>query len=124
MTRDQDVQAFIRATFRSIWSLETLVLLRRDSTRWWVRSEIVSALRASDLVVSQSLERLCIAGLVIVEEPDRARYQPVDAALENSVEAALNLYARSPDSVRRMIVAAASPGLAAFADSFRLKKDR
>ena len=30
---------------------------------------------------------------------------------------------RSPDAVRRMIVAATSPGITAFADSFRLRKD-
>lgn len=124
MSGDQDIAGFIRASFRSIWSLETLILLRKESSRWWVKSEIVSALRASDLVVSQSLEGLCIAGLVIVGETDRARYQPVNEALERSVQATLDLYARSPDAVRRMIVTSSSPGLAAFAQSFRLKKDR
>ena len=123
MASDQEVESFIRTTFRSIWSLETLLLLRRDSERWWTRSDIVTALRASDLVVSNSLERLCIAGLVMVEEGGTARYQPVDAALDELVEGAQQFYARSPDAVRRMIVASANPGLTAFADSFRLKKD-
>lgn len=123
MPSDQEVESFIRTTFRSIWALETLLLLRRDPDRWWQRTDIVSALRASDLVVSQSLERLCIAGLVMVEEGGTARYQPVDPALDALVEAAAALYARGPDAVRRTIVASANPGLAAFADSFRLKKD-
>ena len=123
MASDQEVESFIRATFRSIWSLETLLLLRRDPERWWTRDDIVMALRASDLVVSNSLERLCISGLVMVEEGGTARYQPVDPGLEDLVEGAQQLYARSPDAVRRMIVAAANPGLTAFADSFRLKKD-
>lgn len=123
MASDQEVESFIRATFRSIWSLETLLLLRRDPERWWTRAEIVAALRASDLVVSNSLDRLCVAGLVMVEEGGTARYQPVDPALDELVEGAAQLYARGPDAVRRMIVAAANPGITAFADSFKLKKD-
>ena len=123
MASDQEVESFIRATFRSTWSLETLLLLRRDSERWWTRGDIVTALRASDLVVSQSLERLYIAGLVMVEEGGTARYQPVDPALDALVEGTEQYYARSPDAVRRMIVAASNPGITAFADSFRLKKD-
>ena len=123
MASDQEVESFIRTAFRSIWSLETLLLLRRDSERWWTRDDIVTALRASDLVVSNSLERLCVAGLVMLEEGGTTRYQPVDPALDELVEGAQQLYARSPDAVRRMIVASANPGLTAFADSFRLKKD-
>jgi hypothetical protein len=123
MTSDQEVESFIRATFRSTWSLETLLLLRREPERWWTRGDIVMALRASDLVVSNSLERLCVAGLVMVEEGGTARYQPVDPALDSLVDGAEQFYARSPDAVRRMIVAAANPGITAFADSFRLKKD-
>ena len=53
MASDEEVTTFIRATFRSIWSLETLLLLRRDPERWWSRSDIIAALRASDLVVEQ-----------------------------------------------------------------------
>ena len=123
MTSEQEVENFIKATFLSTWSLETLLLLRRDAERWWTHGDIVAALRASDLVVSNSLERLCIAGLVMVEERGTARYQPVDPALDDLVEAAEQLYARSPDAVRRMIVATANPGITAFANSFRLKKD-
>ena len=123
MASDQEVESFIRTTFGSIWSLETLLLLRSDRDRWWSRDDIVTALRDSDLVVSQSLERLCIAGLVMVEEGGTAHYQPVDPTLDDQVKAAQQLYGRSPDAVRRMIVAAANPGITAFADSFRLKKD-
>jgi len=39
------------------------------------------------------------------------------------VEAAIGLYARSPDQVRRLIVAQSVPGATAFADAFRLRKD-
>jgi hypothetical protein len=39
------------------------------------------------------------------------------------LEATRALYARSPDKVRRLIVAAGAGGLTAFADAFRIRKD-
>ena len=44
-------------------------------------------------------------------------------AREELIDAAIQLYAKSPDKVRRLIISAASPGLTAFADAFRLRKD-
>ena len=123
MPADQEVASFIRATFRSIWSLELLFLLRTERERLWSRPEMVARLRASDLVVNQGLDQLVTGGLVVIEEDGRARYQPVPGSLDGTVEAAQRYYSKSPDAVRRLIVAAANPGLAAFADSFRLKKD-
>ena len=32
-------------------------------------------------------------------------------------------YLKSPDAIRRLIVSAANPGAAAFADAFRLRKE-
>ena len=43
--------------------------------------------------------------------------------MDKLVEQAEALYATSPDAVRRMIVAASNPGITAFADAFRLRKD-
>jgi hypothetical protein len=39
------------------------------------------------------------------------------------MDKATALYAKSPDAVRRLIISAATPGITAFADSFRLRKD-
>jgi H+/Cl- antiporter ClcA len=39
------------------------------------------------------------------------------------VDRVAELYARRPDEVRRIIVASAAGGLAAFADAFRFRKD-
>ena len=49
-----------------------------------------------------------------------ARLRPISTGWSSAAEA---LYAKSPDAVRRMIVAAANPGITAFADAFRLRKD-
>jgi hypothetical protein len=73
--------------------------------------------------VSQALESLVAAGLVTVGEDGEALYRPIsedDAKLIEETEA---LFARRPDTIRRLIVAASRPGLTAFADAFRLGRD-
>jgi hypothetical protein len=123
MSSDQELQTFIRSTFRSVWSLELLIFLRKGGDRAWAREELVSGLRASDSIVAQSVESLVAAGLVATEGEGQVRYLPASPDLDRSAAEAEAFYGRSPDAVRRMIVMAASGGLAAFADAFRLRKD-
>ena len=123
MPSREDVPSFIRDTFRSVWGLELLCFLRQNRTRNLSHAEMVAELRGSDLVVSQGLATLSAAGLIVVEADGSARYAPASDDLDSLVEQAEALYASSPDAVRRMIVAAANPGITAFADAFRLRKD-
>jgi hypothetical protein len=123
MPSQLDVSSFIRATFRSVWALELLCFLRQDRERSLSHEEMVAGLRGSDLVVSQSVDSLNAAGLVLAGADGSARYCPASDDLDALVEAAAALYAKSPDAVRRTIVAAANPAITAFADAFRLRKD-
>jgi hypothetical protein len=84
---------------------------------------MVAGLRGSELVVTQSLDTLAAAGLVLADADGSARYRPASDELDRLVERTEALYASSPDAVRRTIVAAANPGITAFADAFRLRKD-
>ena len=120
MAESEEVAGFIRSSFRSVWSLEVLLLLKQEP-RQWTPQEIVDALRASELIVAQSLDSLAAAGLVAIEADGGASYRPAPS-LTPLADAVESLYARSPDAVRRLIVGAPS-GLAAFADAFRLRKD-
>ncbi|HZG07516.1 MAG TPA: hypothetical protein VEZ70_00890 [Allosphingosinicella sp.] len=122
MPSSEQLASFIRSSFRSVWSLELLLLLKREQ-RCWDRGEIVAALRASDLVVHQSLDSLTAAGLVTVDGEGRAAYSPASDSVGALVDRTESFYARSPDAVRRLIVSAATGGIAAFADAFRLRKD-
>ena len=123
MPSEEDVSTFIRSTFRSVWALELLCFLRQDRERSLSHQEMVAGLRGSDLVVSQSVDSLTAAGLVIGEADGSARYNPASEGLDQLADRASALYARSPDAVRRMIVGAANPSIIAFADAFRLWKD-
>lgn len=122
MPDNAETHGFIRDSFRSVWSLELLLLLRSDQARAWSQAELVDRLRGSDLVVQQSVASLVAGGLVLIED-EGARYAPASKDIERLIGAAEQLYSKKPDAVRRLIVSAAHGQLTAFADAFRLRKD-
>lgn len=123
MPSSQALASFIRSTFRSVWALELLLMLASDGSRSWSQAELVAALRASDLVVTRAIEELAAAGLILAEQDMRVRFGPASDHLRAMTGQTRDLYARSPDKVRRIIVSAASDGLTAFSDAFRIRKD-
>lgn len=122
MTSHEELARFISASFRSVWSLELLLLLKRQPG-FQTRNELIGRLRGSELVVAQALDGLVAGGLAALDEAGRAAYMPVSTELHDQIERVEDLYARKPDAVRRLIVAASAPGLTAFADAFRLRND-
>ena len=119
---DDDVLRFIAATFPSVWALELLLALKRER-RPWTSDELVATLRASDLVVSKALDALVAAGVASVDEQG-AIYLPVNAEVESCVEQVEQLYGSRPNKVRRAIISAATSSATAFADAFKLRRDR
>lgn len=119
---DDDLLQFIAASFPSVWALELLLALRRER-RIWSRDELVATLRASDLVVSKALDALVAAGLASFEGPGIV-YLPVNGEVDRCVEWTEKLYQTRPNKVRRTIVAASTSTAAAFADAFKLRRNR
>ena len=122
MPADESLTRFISASFRSVWSLELLLLLKRRPG-FHRSDELVAALHGSELIVKQALSWLVAGGLASLDEEGRATFQPASADLALLVDQAEDLYGRKPDAVRRLIVGGATPGLTAFADAFRFRKD-
>ncbi|HWC56456.1 MAG TPA: hypothetical protein VG434_05750 [Sphingomicrobium sp.] len=118
---EHDLFQFIASSFRSVWALELLLVLKREP-RAWRHAELVKTMRASELVVSKALDSLLAAGLASLEG-EGARYMPVNEEVAAYVERTEKLYATRPDAVRRAIVSTSTGGLTAFADAFRLRKD-
>ena len=116
---DEDVLRFIAASFPSVWALELLLALKRER-RPWSREELVTTLRASELVVSKALDALVAAGLASIEGGG-ALYQPVNREVDDCVEQAEQLYRTRANKVRRTIIAASTSSAAAFANAFRLR---
>ena len=121
MTANEDLSEFIRSSFPSVWTLELLLLLKREPHSW-TQEDLVQSLRASDLVVSQALASLVAGGLASVSD-EGAVYLPVSDAVAKLVDRTEELYVVKPDKVRRMIVGSSSPGITAFSDAFKLRKD-
>jgi len=117
-----ELAAFIRDNFRSVWTLELLLFLKDHAALAWQNDALVQALRASDAIVSTSVENLFAAGLVLTDRKG-AQYAPASDDLRELVDEAQRLYARQPDAVRRLIVSSSTSGLSAFSDSFRLRRD-
>ena len=86
----------------------------------WTVQEIVAGLRASKLVVTNSIQSLTAAGLVSPESGQSVIYLPASEDLRRLVEETEALYAMQPDAVRRLIVASSSGfSLTDFANAFR-----
>lgn len=111
---------FIKASFPSVWALELLLALRSDP-RVWSTSELISTLRASDLVIAKAVDALVAAGLACIEEHG-VRYAPVNEELERCVDGVDQFYRVRPNSVRRAIVSAGLSSANAFADAFKLRR--
>ena len=119
MASSEELASFIASSFRSVWALELLLLLKRQD-RACSADELVDLMRASPSVVESALDSLTAAGLAGTDAQGTA-YMPVSAEVAQLVEETEQLYRSRPNRVRRVIVASANSGLAAFSDAFRLK---
>ena len=119
---DEDVLRFIADSFPSVCALE-LLLTMKSERRLWSRDDLISTLRASDAVVSKAIDALVAAGLASVGD-EGVSYLPVNREVEECVDRAEQLYRTKANVVRRVIISANTGGLTAFADAFRLRKDK
>jgi DNA-binding IclR family transcriptional regulator len=123
MPDQASLESFIGNSFRSVWALDVLQYLADNSESSFTSEELITALRVSDAVISQSVENLSAVGLAMVDGQGRIALHEGNAEQARRVRAAIDFYRKSPDKVRRLIVAQASPGATAFADAFKLRKD-
>lgn len=119
MAPPDPLETFIASSFRSVWALELLLLLKRED-RGFPVSELVDQMRASQSVIETALDSLVAAGLA-GSDGTRVRYMPVSADMTGLVEQAEQLYRSKPSHVRRLIISSSNKALTAFSDAFRLK---
>ena len=123
MTSEADILEFAGASFRSVWALELLLMLRAKRERNWEPDEILKELRSSEVVVVEALNNLITAGLVVAEEGARYRYNAT-GRLEEAVGELARLYALKPAVVMRQIVNSPNNAkLQILSDAFRIKDE-
>lgn len=119
MASSDELISFIATSFRSVWALELLLLLKREAMSRSTE-ELVTQMRASSSVLENALDQLVAAGLA-GKEGTMARYMPVSPKVAALIDETEELYNSRPDRVRRLIVTPSNRGLTAFSDAFRLK---
>lgn len=118
---DKDLLAFIGGSIRSVWALELLLLLKRDPARRWPPHELVRELRASTMVVDESIAAFTAAGLVSCEDGGCA-YAPASPVLASMCDELEQAYRQRPVAVVNAIVSRTDK-IQSFADAFKLKGD-
>lgn len=120
MNSEADILEYAGASFRSVWALELLLLLRR-SARSWTPADIIKELRSSRVVVIEALNNLTAAGLAVQEDGDAYRYAAI-GPVEQTIAELERLYAVKPTLVMRSIVNSPNSKLQMLSDAFRIKE--
>lgn len=119
---ESDLLDFVRSSFRSVWTLELLLFLRRNSAQSWSSPDLVRELRASELVVREGLATLERVGLVSPEADGMVRYAAAHPQLDQLVTRLDALYRERPLAVMQAIFSP-SDKLQTLADAFKFKKE-
>ena len=122
MIAEDAVLDFAGALFRSVWAVELLLTLKRRGDRPWPAADIVKELRGSRVVVTEALNNLIAAGLVVQDDAETYRYCAVSHDVDALVVELAELYASKPTAVIRKIVTSPSTKLQTLSDAFRIKK--
>jgi len=119
---ERDLLLLLRS-LRSVWTLELLLTLWRAPARSWSADALVLELRASDVVIRESLRGLVSLGLVRADDQCLYRLDPSEPALVNTIKGLDLLYRERPVTVIEAIFARPDDALQSFSSSFKIKKD-
>jgi hypothetical protein len=122
MMLDEDVLAFVKASIRSTWTLELLLLLRRLAPQTFTAEDLVRDLRASPTIIETCLVQLESAGAIIRDAGRSWRYAPVSPAVAVLADKLETAYAERPVALITAIVGSPNERLRSFSDAFRFPK--
>jgi hypothetical protein len=129
MTSDElpeAVTSFIAGHIDSAVQLELLLLTHRTRGKFWDAAAVAAELKIDAGWAGSQLARLCEQGLLrCTAEPAQAyEYGPSTPELDAAVAALAVAYADRRVSVISLIYSKPADNLRAFADAFRLRKER
>lgn len=115
-------QAFVRDYFRSVWSVEVLLLMTSRPDHVWSASEIDTALRASPMAVGGGLRDLERARLITRNPDGGGRYAPQNERLADLADRLAAAYRESPVALINLITR--SNSAQDFANAFKFRGPR
>jgi len=119
------VSDFIHKHLSSVEQIAVLILLRDDPSRAWTIDLIASELRSSPVAIERRLADLERTGVLVPRQTaSEVRYAPTSSETSEAVTSLIETYRARPDRVIEAIYTKAPDALTAFADAFKLKKDK
>lgn len=119
---EEAVLSFVRGSIRSAWTLELLLLLRREPERRWTFDALVRELRASSASITQSLKSLHAAGVVALIGDEACMYQADRPELDELASALMELYEHKPITVLRTIFTSPNDRIRSFSNAFLFRR--
>ncbi|MGD9980336.1 MAG: hypothetical protein AB7H66_02040 [Hyphomonadaceae bacterium] len=119
---DADLLSFIRSEIRSTWTLELLLLVRKDAARSFTEEELVRELRSTGALIGRGIRELQAAKLVECRDGGRCRYAPAAPELDQMCARLERAYAERPVAVVNAIIQSPTERRQSFADAFRFTK--
>jgi hypothetical protein len=116
------LRQFISGSLRSVWTVELLLLLRREPERVWSPDELVRELRGSGMLVAENLKLLCAGGVAQEVEPKRFSYCPASRLLRELCDELEQEYRQRPVTVVNAIIDSATSNVQGLADAFRFRE--
>lgn len=117
-----DLRDFILRHIDSVTQLEALLLVRGNPSEVWDAPKTANRLYAREQDVVEALTRLCSDGLLNCSE-GAYRYENLSPENQAMIERLAAVYSRHLVPVTN-IIHSKPRGIRAFADAFRLRKDR
>jgi DNA-binding IclR family transcriptional regulator len=119
----EHVLQFVRRHIKSVWTLDLLVLMRREAAQAWTADTLARELRGNRPLVENALSTLTRAGLLRQEADGAYRYYPSGRDLDAVAAELERHYAERPVALIKEIASAPGDKIQSFADAFRIKKD-
>lgn len=119
------IRHFITENFNSVEQLEALLLLRADPERAWDAVQLSQALYTQPEAAAMRLADLRGRGFLAAEgTPARYRYRPAPPELARQVDLLADVYRERRVTVITLIYSRPADPAQAFADAFRLRKEK
>jgi hypothetical protein len=115
------VKRFIGAEIESVEQLEVLLLLRGAADKDWTATEVARALVTQVESAGDWLEKMAQSRLLSVEG-DSYRYAPPTKAVDETIDALAESYAKYRVAVIGLIFSKPSERVTLFSDAFRIRR--